>query len=104
MVEKRGLAVAQARLAASNLSRSHVPMFDFSLLRYFEGIVDLNPEISNSAFQFAVTKQELNGSKILRPLVDQGGLRPAHRVRAVSGRIKTDCSDPLMNHPGVLSR
>jgi len=53
---KRGSAVAQARLAASILSRSRVPMLDFRLLRYLEGIVDLNVEISNCAFKLAVTK------------------------------------------------
>jgi hypothetical protein len=38
-----------------------------------------------------MSKQKLNRSDVLRSLVDQCRLRPPHRVRAVSGRIESDC-------------
>ena len=34
---------------------------DFGLLRDFQRVIYLDPEVSHSAFELAMTKQELNG-------------------------------------------
>lgn len=46
---------------------------DIDLLRDLDGIVDLDAEITDSAFDLRVTEQELHGSKVTRPPVDQHG-------------------------------
>lgn len=42
---------------------------DLDLLRDPECIVDLYAEVSHGAFQLGMTKQELNGPKVLGPFV-----------------------------------
>ena len=49
-----------------------------------------------------LTQQELNGTKIAGPSVDQGRLRASPRVRAEECRIEADASDPLREQAGVL--
>ena len=48
---------------------------DVDLFRDGESIIDLNPEIADSAFDLGVTEQELHGSQITSTAVDQGCLR-----------------------------
>jgi hypothetical protein len=45
------------------------------LLSDRQSIVDLDPEIANRAFDLYMAKQELNGTQIARPPVDQSRLR-----------------------------
>ena len=45
------------------------------LLRYGEGIVHINAEISHCALYLSVTKQELDGAQIPGAAVDQRRLR-----------------------------
>jgi hypothetical protein len=45
---------------------------DVDLFRYCEGIVDLDAEISNGAFDPPMAKKKLDGPKVARPSVDQG--------------------------------
>jgi hypothetical protein len=40
-----------------------------------QSVVDLDPKIANRAFYLCMAKQELNGTQITRPPVDQGCLR-----------------------------
>jgi hypothetical protein len=77
---------------------------DFGLLRDFQRVIYLYPEVSHGAFQFAMAEQELNGPQVLRASVDQCGLCPPHCVRAIDRRIESDGGNPLMDDPGVLSR
>lgn len=77
---------------------------DFSLLRDLKRVINLDPEVSDSAFQLAMSEQELNGAQVLRSLVDQRGLSPAHRVSTVDGRVESYSANPLMNDPSVLPR
>ena len=72
-------------------------LLDLSLLGDLERIVDLYAEVSNGAFELAMSKQKLNRSEVLLPLANQSRLRPTDRVCAVSGRIRGDL-------PSVLSR
>ena len=41
-----------------------------SLLRDLKRVVDLDPEVSDSAFKFGVPEQQLNRPEILGPPVD----------------------------------
>lgn len=41
--------------------RPTLPLLDFSLLRYFQRIIDLDPKISNRALQLGMAEQELDG-------------------------------------------
>jgi len=56
---------------------------DFRLLRYLQGVIDLDAKVSDGAFQIGMTKQQLYGPQVLRALVDQRSLRPPHRVSAI---------------------
>ena len=77
---------------------------DFGLFRYLKRVINLDSKVSNGAFQLAMFQQELNSPQVLRSLVDQRSLGPAHGVGAVNSRIKPDDRNPLMDDPGVLSR
>jgi hypothetical protein len=44
---------------------------DVDLFRYREGIVDLNAEVSDGAFDFGVAKQKLHGPQVASSTVDQ---------------------------------
>jgi len=48
---------------------------DLGLLGDFQGIVNLDPEISDGAFEFLVPEQQLHGSEISGPSVDQRSFR-----------------------------
>ena len=50
---------------------------DFNLFRNGEGIIDLDTEVPDSAFDLGVTEQELHGAQIAGTSVDQGCLGPS---------------------------
>ena len=50
---------------------------DVNLFRNGEGIIDLDTEVPDSAFDLGVTKQELHGAQIAGTSVDQGCLGPS---------------------------
>jgi hypothetical protein len=51
------------------------------LLRHFESVVDLDPKVTDRAFQVGVPEQQLDGANILRAPVDQRRLGAPQRVR-----------------------
>jgi hypothetical protein len=53
-----------------------------NLFSQIQGIVHLNPEISDGAFQLGVT-EKLDRTQVSGLTIDLGSLRTAHRVRAV---------------------
>lgn len=75
----------------------------FGLLRYLERVVNLNPKVSDSALQLAVSKEELDRPKVLGPAVDQSRLGPPHGVRPIAGAIQSDFAYPAVNDSGVLA-
>lgn len=77
---------------------------DFGLLGNLQGIIDLDAKVPNSAFQLGMAEQKLNGPQVLRAFVDQGCLRPPHRVRPVGRRIQPSGLGPVMHDPGILAR
>ena len=57
---------------------SALPLFsDVDLLRYGERIIDLDAEISDSALDLSVAKQELDGAQVAGASVDQSCLGPS---------------------------
>jgi hypothetical protein len=45
---------------------------DVHLFRYRQGVIDLNAEIPDRAFDLGMPKQKLNGPEITCPSIDQG--------------------------------
>ena len=78
-------SVPEAAARSQNCSRraAATARLDLSLLRDFQGIVDLDAKVSDCRLQLGMTKQKLNGPQVLRTLVDQRRLRSAHRMRAI---------------------
>ena len=68
---------------------------DLDFLGDFEGVVDLNPKISHRTFNFRMSEQELNSSKVASAAVDQCRLGPAHRMRGVLQWVEANAPDPL---------
>jgi hypothetical protein len=68
---------------------------DINLFGYCEGVIDLDAEISDGAFDLGMPEQELDSPEIARPSIDQGGLGATERMRAEQPRVETDAADPL---------
>jgi len=73
-----------------------------NLLGNAERVVDLDPEVTNRAFELRMPEQQLNRSQVARLLVDLGGLRSPHRMRAVGGAVEPGTLDPGMDDPRIL--
>ena len=54
---------------------------DINLFRYCDGIIYLNAEISDRAFDLGMSEQKLDGPEIASPPVDQGSFCPSQRMR-----------------------
>jgi hypothetical protein len=79
-------------------------LLNFRLLCHLQCIVDFYPEISHSAFDFCVAKQQLNSPEIFGPAIDQRRFRPAKGMRAILGRGQTYHFNPGINYSGILPR
>jgi hypothetical protein len=55
---------------------------DINLFRYGKGIIDLDAEVPDGAFDFGVAKQELHGPQIARSTIDQRCLCSPQRMGA----------------------
>jgi hypothetical protein len=66
------------------------------LLGEDQGVIHLDPEISDSAFQLRVVEQELTRAEIACALVDERDLRPAQAVGVIDGWIEPDQSYPVI--------
>ena len=56
---------------------------EINLFGYIQGVVYLNSEISDGAFQLGVTEEKLDCTQVTSLPINLGSLRAAHRVRAV---------------------
>lgn len=79
-----------------------VSNLQFNLLGNPEGIVHLHTQVSDGAFEFCVTKQNLDGSEIARLLVNLCRLGPPHGVGAIGAGFKANGGDPPVDNPSVL--
>ena len=89
-------------LAACVSARATQPSH-LSLLRQFQCIVNINPQVSDRAFQFGVAQEQLNGPDVLGSPIDQRGLGSPHGVGAVKGRVKSDRGNPSFHDTGILA-
>lgn len=76
----------------------------FGLLGDFQCVIDLDTEVAHRTLKLGVSQQKLDRSEVLRAAVDERRLRAAHRVGAVSGRVKPNGRNPLINDSAVLPR
>src|SRR5471032_560237 len=76
---------------------------DFNLFSYCQGIVDLDAEIPDRAFDLGMPEQELDGPEIARPPIDQGSFSAAQRMRPEQPRVQSNAADPLGDEPGILA-
>jgi hypothetical protein len=51
---------------------------DFRLLGDFEGIINLDAQVSHRRLKLGVTEQQLHGTQILGAPIDQRRLGPSH--------------------------
>jgi len=77
---------------------------DINLFRYSEGVIHLNAEIPDRAFDLGMPEQELDGPEIARPPIDQGSLCASQRMRPKQPRVQPDASDPIGDEPRILAR
>lgn len=64
------------------------------LLRHLKGIVDLDSEIANRAFQLRVSEQQLHRPKVLCPPVDQRSFCASLRAKRLASVYET-LADPI---------
>ena len=76
---------------------------ELNLLGDAEGVVDLDAELTDSAFELRVSEEELYGSQVARFLINLSRLCSAHRVRAVRRMIETGALNPSMDDARVLA-
>jgi len=76
---------------------------DVNLFRYCQGVIDLDAEIPDRAFDLGMPKQELDGPEISCPPIDQGSFGAAQRVRPEQSRVQSHAADPLGDEAGVLA-
>ena len=75
-------------------------MLHLRSFRESECILHVDAKIADRALDLRVAEQDLHGTEITRPLVDDGRLRPAERVGPVILRAQPDpddrpcCMDP----------
>ena len=55
--------------------RSYCPL-EFGASGERQGVVDVDPEVAHGAFDLRVSKEDLDGAQVTRPLVDDRCLRP----------------------------
>jgi len=76
----------------------------YFLFRYRQGVIDLDAEMPDRAFDLGMPEQELDGSEIACAPIDQGSFCASKRMRAKKPRVQPDASDPLRHEPGILAR
>src|SRR5262249_57002733 len=77
---------------------------DVDLFHYYDGIIHLNAEIFNRAFDLSVAEQELDSSQIAGTPIDQRRLRPPQRMGAELLGIQPNAGDPFGDWPRILAR
>ena len=85
-----GIPFGRPRLSGSVALES-----DVDLLRDIEGVIDFKAEIPDCALDLGVSQQQLHGSHVTRPAIDQGSLCPAQRMGPEAGWVEPNAGDPL---------
>src|SRR5260221_5958263 len=77
---------------------------DVNLSRYGKGIVDLDTEVPNRAFDLGMAQQKLHRPQVPCTTVDQGSLGSSKRVCTEEAGVQPDAGDPIGDEPSVLPR
>src|ERR1700693_3693353 len=77
---------------------------DINLFCYGQGIIDLDAEVSDGAFDLGVSEQKLHGSQVAGALVDQRCLCSSEGVGAKEMWLQPDAGNPLGDKACVLPR
>ena len=77
---------------------------EVNLLGNIQGVVHLNSEISDGAFQLGVSEEKLDCTQVAGLPINLCRLRSAHGVRPVSRTVETGAVDPPMDDASILSR
>jgi hypothetical protein len=77
---------------------------DLGLLRDLPCVVDLDAKVSHGTFKFGMTKQELNGPKVLRTLVYHRCFSSAHRMRAINRQRREQQTTTASSYASRLLR
>ena len=75
---------------------------DIDLFRYGQGIIDLDAEVSDGAFDLGVAEQELDSPQIACASIDQGRLCPPEGMRSEDLWVQSDAGSPFGHKPRVL--
>jgi hypothetical protein len=67
------------------------------LLSKGQRVVDFNAEIPHCALDTAMTKEQLDSSKIAGSAIDQRRFGPSKRVRTIERWVQTDATCPLLD-------
>ena len=92
-------AADHVRCQTINVARS-----DIGLLSEFDRIINFDVEISNSALNFRMSQQELNGSQVPGSPIDQHRFGSAQRVRAKFARVQPNAGHLFLDEPSILAR
>ena len=76
---------------------------DINLFRYCKGVIDLDAEIPNRAFDLGMPQQELDSPEIARPPIDERRFCPSQRVCPEESRVQSNAADPLGDEAGILA-
>src|SRR5262249_24597383 len=69
-----------------------------------EGVVDLDTEVVNRAFNPPVAQKELSRPQVADPAIDDRHLGPPHGMRGVFQRVEADAVHPFGDEARVLAR
>src|SRR4029079_16179301 len=76
---------------------------DINLFRYCQGVIDLDAEIPDRAFDLGMPEQELDSTEISCPPINQRSFCASQRMRTKQPRVQPDASDPFGDETGILA-
>ncbi len=79
-----------------------LPLY-LGLLGHLQGVVHLDAEVTDRAFELGMSEQQLDRAQVLGPAVDQGRLRSPQRMRSVLRAVQSYLPHPAIHNPRVLS-
>jgi hypothetical protein len=77
---------------------------DLGLFRHFKGVINLNPQVPDCTFKFAVAEQQLYRPQILGSPIDQRRFGPPKSMSTVTCDIQAELLNPRIDDPSILPR
>ena len=72
-----------------------ISKLEVHLFRNGKGVINFDAEISDGAFNLSVAKQQLDGTQVAGPAVDQRRLCSSQRMGAEQVWVQPDTGNPL---------